>query len=183
MLPSGDAIILITGLALVYFPVVHFPSLAFHVGDYPFIPVMGMAMAMFGFLCCLQRTYLAIRGILSLSRQEKVLGFSFNDEMSKQNVTSTRYVSSHWFIDVRHNRNYLHTFIVLKRSFIKSIGKIEERKSAAGAAARTSIIVTTVDGKKQKVWISFTKNKDIIFDLRKWYRTRKSDTKNEVNGK
>jgi len=174
MLPFWEVIMFMAGVALVYFPTVHFTHFNFHLGDYPFMPAIGIALIIVGAIFGLLRIFLAICGIIRLNRQEKMLGFDFSDEMRKNNITTTRHVTPKWFIDVRHGSSYQFAFIVLKRDFIKNVSKVNMQESATSAPARTSVIIITGDGKKQKIWTSFSKNKDIIYDFAKWYRNKKS---------
>ena len=131
--------------------------------------IMGLGLVYLGIPICLQRGYLAIVGMIRLTRQEKILGFRFNDEMKKYHVTTTQYKSADWYIDVRHNHHYLFTFIILRKDFIDSLDKIRISGRATGTGIRYSLVIRTINGKKQTIFITFTKYKDVIFNFKKWY--------------
>jgi len=121
--------------------------------------------------------------LINLNKQEQLLGFSFNEEMKENNVTSTKFESSDWYIDIR---NFFHpfkrvVFIVLKKEFIQSLGKkerivpnfpsfshLEPPFSPTYSGIREMMIVVMIDGTKQKI-ITYDRNKVIdIFEA--WYR-------------
>jgi len=185
MFPVREVIIMMMGLVLVYVSTVQFPILMLYTEEFPVVPISGVMMTAYGLIVSLVRTYITVLSMIRLNVQENFLNFSFNEEMKKHQITSTRSVTAKWFIDIRRNNNYANASIVLRKDFIKTISKIREQESAAGAPARTSIIVTTCNGKKKKIWTSFTKHKDIIYDFAKWYRkgnsTHKRSEKRELD--
>jgi len=127
------------------------------------------------------RVFDVIDQMINLSKKEKAFGFSFNEEMRRNNITAFRFESLEWYIDVR---NFYHplkrcVFIVLKKEFIQSLGKKEiiAPPSLSSRALpffppyrgiREMMIVTMIDGRKQKI-ITY-ENSKIIDVFETWYR-------------
>ena len=95
-----------------------------------------------------------------LRKQEKLLGFCFNVEMEKHNVTELPYVSNQWFIVaaanrvIAYNRNYIVRLDNERAGHEEAVGIIEE------------ITITSADGEKRKIRAGT--QTDIVPNLKKW---------------
>ena len=102
--------------------------------------------------------------------------------MRKHDVISTQFETSVWYVNIK---NSIHpadktVFIILRKDFIQSIGKVIRKDNrGTGLLSRLGIIVTTIDGREQKICMSITReaSKDrahqIIYNFEKWYRKKK----------
>jgi len=159
---------------------------------------IGATLMIFNLLVFL-KIYQTLMGLIRLKRQEKNLGFSFNDEMKKHNITTLSYKSSEWYIHVKTN-NGLHgqglkelknwcfeggiIFIVLKKEFIHSVGDVNSRiGSQTGHEVGFYRKVTTIDNKKQKIVVFGGMRNNVIFDFGDWYYTENRKGKPSVKGK
>jgi len=146
------------------------------------LSISGLMMLLCGFFSSLYRIYFVIRNVVKLNNQEKLLGFDFNEEMKRYNITTTRYESSDWFIDVRHNAFHTNAQIVLRRDFIQAATPLVGR--SMGSAFSKSIDITAIDGKKYriKMGIRVKENKDHLLRFENWfYRGRpKNKTKKQI---
>jgi len=173
-LPYSQVILISIGLKLIH--------LEFKVEVGLFI-IIGMLLAISNSITFIIRVADILDRLINLKKQEKVLGFSFNEEMRKNNVTSTKFESSDWYIDIR---NFFHplkrmVFIVLKKDYIQSLGKKEMIVPSFPSFSHLQLpffppyggikeimIVAMIDGTKQKI-ITYDQNK-IINVFEAWYR-------------
>jgi len=104
-----------------------------------------------------------LHGIFRLIRQEKVLNFSFVDEMNNININinNTTYSSYQWFIHALDT-----TVLAFHRDYIQ---EIKEVKDPNGRKFRLVMTLITVDGKKIKVQ-GLYKN---ITKLEQWFLQEK----------
>lgn len=132
------------------------------------LSLSGMMMMLSGFFASLYRIYFTIHNAIKLNNQEKLLGFDFNEEMKRYNITTTRYESSDWFIDVRHNAFHTNAQIVLRRDFIQAATPLVARSMGSGFSK--SIDITAIDGKKYriKMGIRVKENKDHLLRFENW---------------
>jgi len=175
MFPWQEAPWIMIGQAMMYF---------FNYGDQRVIGAIGLLSTYWGSLLSLQRIYFMIVGMIQLNKQEKTLGFRFNDEMKKHHVTTTQYKSEDWYIDVRHNSYCTYAFIILRRDFINSLDKIiVTDNTGIGQGVRHSLIIRTIDGKKRKIYVIFSKHKGVILDFATWYGKLEKKGKPSAKGK
>jgi len=88
----------------------------------------------------------AIPHMLRLNRQEKVMGFDFNEEMKKRKIREDR-INNHW---------YINQGIVIKKGYIKRIEKVKYVTSMfTGVSAKTEAKITfrTIDKKTKTIII------------------------------
>jgi len=123
------------------------------------------------------KLYIASRAVIRLNRQERECGFNFNDEMEKYNITTGSYRTDKWFIDIRNSIHYLHSVVILRKDFIHKVSKIKEKDGAGFYNRSWAITVTTIDGKKQRIYMAQrnrheNNRKDVILDFEKWFNQK-----------
>ncbi len=100
---------------------------------------------------------LPLRGIFHISRQESLLGFSFNEEMKKYHTQGVKNTDDIWFIDV----DTAH-IIAFRRDFILSIGGIGNNDGQ-----EMQVKVTVADGKIIKVRSS----RSSLVSFKNWFKS------------
>jgi len=103
----------------------------------------------------------AIPHILSLNRQEKVMGFDFNEEMKKRKIRKDR-INNHWYID---------RGIVIRKGYIKRIEEVKYVTSMFGRlSSKTEARITyrTVDNKLKTITIG----RGVSSQLENWVKKR-----------
>jgi len=173
-LPYSQAILLIIGLMLIHLEIKLLETGLFI--------IIGMFLVINNSITCIIQIVDILERLISLKKQEKALGFNFNREMRINNVTSLKFESLDWYIDIS---NHFHpfkriVFIVFKNGYIQSLGKKEVIVPSFPSTHlqlpfyphyrgnREIMIVLMIDGSKQKI-ITYEQSKTItIFEA--WYR-------------
>jgi hypothetical protein len=60
-----------------------------------------------------------LNGLLRLGTQEKIMNFSFSDEMKKNNITQTEYINDQWFVSAKDA-----AVLVFRRDYIREIKEV-----------------------------------------------------------
>ena len=84
-----------------------------------------------------------LTGLIQLNRQERVLNFSFNEEMQKNNIAASEHMSNLWFVSAKN-------VVVLHRDYIRGI-KNDEVMDINGDGFIFQVIFLTADGKELKL--------------------------------
>lgn len=98
---------------------------------------------------------LPMRGLLMLARQERELGFSFNEDMKAHGATGTAFEDADWFIEVSNGQ-----VVAFRRDYIKSVTKHKRTENG------DECILTATDGKKHKI----RGGAPTLSDLRRWFK-------------
>jgi len=170
LFPLIEIITIIVGIAVVLFS-----SIFFH-NFYFFEPIifLGFLLVLGGTFLALARIYFASLAIIRLNRQERFLGFSFNEEMKKHSIKSVKHESPEWFIYVSYSLSLTRAFIFLRRDFILSISKVKHVDNrGAGQLSRWGVSVKTRDGKKQTIIASQKKNRGLTFKFEQWQKNKR----------
>ena len=104
--------------------------------------LMGFFIGVIAFLVFLIG---AIPHMLRLNRQEKVMGFDFDEEMRKSNIRKENYINTHWFISEG---------VVIRRGYVKKIEKITYVASMyakSGQKTEARIRFRTIDNKTRVI--------------------------------
>jgi len=107
-----------------------------------------------------------MRNISRISVQERTLGFCFDDEMKKHNVTNPKdpfkptYVSPEWFVAYGGG-------LAFRRDFIVQVKRNENFQRRLESIGRTQFIVSCADGKKRRITI----NNFLINEFETWLRS------------
>ncbi|MDY6066010.1 MAG: DUF6560 family protein [Finegoldia sp.] len=91
-------------------------------------------------------SFLILKGLRLICVQEKVLGFSFDEEMRRLNIRGKEHIDKNWYITADFQGIAL---IALNRNFIKNMKKINKaRHSSESTGYRMEIV--GIDGKTYK---------------------------------
>ena len=170
LFPLIEVISIIVGIAVVLLTSIFFSQFYF------FGPIIGFgSLLVLGGAClALTRIYFASLAMIRLNRQEKFLGFSFNEEMKKQNIKSIKHESPDWFMYASYSLSLTRAFIFLRRDFIRSVSKVKHVDNrGTRQLSRWGVIVKTRDGKKQTIIASEKKNSDLIYKFKQWQKITK----------
>ena len=96
-----------------------------------------------------------LRGLLMVARQERELGFSFNEEMKVHGATGTTFEDADWFVAVSNGQ-----VVTFRRDYIKSVTKHKHTENG------DECVLTAKDGKKHKVRAAGP----TLGDLRRWFK-------------
>ena len=80
-------------------------------------------------------------GIVLINKQESALGFSFNDEMKKRQVSGHDFADEDYFVSVKSDR-----IVMLRRDYI---ARLEDMREENRVLSRITVI--DIAGKKHKV--------------------------------
>lgn len=83
---------------------------------------------------------LPLRGLLMLARQERELGFSFNEEMKVHGAVGTAFEDRDWFVEVSNGQ-----VVAFRRDYVKSV--LKHKRTENG----DECVLMSKDGKKHKV--------------------------------
>jgi len=119
----------------------------------------------FGIVVMLMLIILGSLGILInfiiIAKQEEFFGIRFRDEMKKEQISETEYMSKDWFISVRAEG-----VIVFREGFITRIDTTAKRQSYKIPTA-SRIVVITADGNR----IGVSGYYEAIDNLIKWQKS------------
>ena len=98
--------------------------------------ILGAGLGFFFFILLLIiASPIPLRGISLISKQEKLLGFRFDDEMSFHKIYSAEFSSDLWFVCIDRAR-----VIALRRDYIRSVEKDPAICSAGAMTSKTSLV-------------------------------------------
>ena len=174
--PYSQTILIVIGLILMVIGL----DLEANSQDGGFFLVIGMLMVAGNGIVFIIRIFDILDKLASLNKQEQMLGFNFNEEMKRNNVTSVKFESPDWYIVVENSYHPLKrvVFIALKKEFIKSLSKKERITESFSYkkppffppydGIKEMLMIEMIDGTKQKI-IAYEGSRVIdIFEV--WYR-------------
>jgi len=174
--PYGQLVLIAFGISLIF--------IDYYV-DFGFI-IFGFPAILGGSVSAIIRTFDIIDSFDKLRKQEKRLGFKFNQEMKKNSVTAMKFESQDWYLYVRNFRHPFKRviFIALKREYVKSLGakEIIKRESLGTYYGINFSDFWTYRGLTAKIRIYFVtgswheviapERERIIGALQAWYQRR-----------
>jgi len=119
---------------------------------------LGISLTVLLIIICLP---MSIKGMRLIKKQEKILGFSFNEEMENHNICSGNYQDNNWFIDVEFSRAF-----AFRKGYIKKISKIK-REAIGGILWEATI--TSVNNETTKIRGS----QHMFLELKEWHQDNK----------
>lgn len=123
--------------------------------------LIGLIIAfIFGLVVALGLSWRAFWGLWALGTQEKELGFSFDEEMSKYNIRTAPHMDANWFIDISSSN-----IVVLRRDYIATFGHIDEE----APERQTSCDFISKANEYHKI----RGNKAVLQALELWYQKKK----------
>ena len=141
------------GMALVFSLVIAFMAVFTEAGA-DLLPLIPFLFLLVGVLVPLFMLSMPARGISQIARQERELGFRFDDEMSARGVTGAELEDDDWFVAVCSAR-----VVAFRRDYLKRVTAAESSENGDRCT------VTTVDGQKLRVYASAS----TLDDLRTWF--------------
>ena len=146
--------IVFIGMALVFSLVIAFMAVFTEDGLHMLALIPFLFIFIGGFLPLLMLC-MPVRGILEICRQERVLGFSFAEEMQKRGAAGTSLIDDDWFIEISNTR-----IVAFRRDHLKKVTAVE------GSESGDRCTVTTKDGRKIRVYAAAS----TLEDLRDWFK-------------
>lgn len=142
------------GIALVFSLVIAFMAVFTEAGA-DLLPLIPFLFLFVGVLVPLLMLSMPARGISQVARQERELGFRFDDEMAARRVAGAELEDDDWFVAVCSAR-----VVAFRRDYVKGVTAAESSESGDRCT------VTTVDGQRLRVYASAS----TLGDLRAWFR-------------
>jgi len=84
-----------------------------------------------------------LNGFLRLGTQEKIMNFSFSDEMKKNNITQTEYINDQWFVSAKDA-----AVLVFRRDYIREIKEVIDVNDAGLVFM---VVIVTVDNREVRI--------------------------------
>ena len=175
--PYSQTTLIIVGLILMVIGL----DLEANSQDGGFFLAIGMFMMAGNSIMFIMCIFDILDKLVSLNKQEQMLGFNFNEEMKTNNVTSFKFKSPDWYIEVENSYHPLKriVFIALKKEYIKSLSKKERLIGSSFSSRkppffppydgnREMMMIEMIDGSRQKI-IAYERSQ-VIDLLEIWYR-------------